>query len=121
MRVMIADDEPPARAVLRDLLRGRDGVELCAEVGDGRAAVEAIRTLRPELVFLDVQMPGLDGFDVLAELEPDATPQVVFVTAYDEFAVRAFEVHALDYLVKPFTDERFAAAFARTRTRSAGA
>jgi two-component system, LytTR family, response regulator len=117
MRIVIADDEPPARAVLRDLLTGRD-VEICAEVGDGEATVEAIRTLRPDLVFLDVQMPDLDGFEVLARLGLEPPPQVVFVTAYDEFAVRAFEVHALDYLVKPFTDERFEIAFARIRGRT---
>ena len=116
MRVVIADDEPPARAVLRELLTRR-GVEICAEVDRGDAAVEAIQTLRPDLVFLDVQMPDLDGFEVLARVGPAPAPLVVFVTAYDEFAVRAFEVHALDYLVKPFTDERFEMAFARARGR----
>jgi two-component system LytT family response regulator len=113
LRVVLADDEPPARAVLRDLLRVRANVELCAEATDGEATVEAIRTLRPDLVFLDIQMPDLDGFEVLHRIAPAPLPRVVFVTAYDEFAVRAFEVHALDYLVKPFTDARFDLAFAR--------
>jgi two-component system LytT family response regulator len=121
IRIVIADDEPPARAVLRDLLAGRDGVEVCAEVGDGDAAIDAIRALQPDLVFLDVQMPDRNGFDVLAALGPDCVPPaVVFVTAYDEFAVRAFEVHAVDYLVKPFTDARFENAFGRVRGRSGG-
>src|SRR5438128_1242454 len=80
-------------------------------------AIAAIRTARPDLVFLDIQLPDLDGFEVLSRLGPDATPQIVFVTAYDEFAVRAFEVHAVDYLVKPFSDARFDLAFARARSR----
>lgn len=117
VRVVIADDEPPARAVLRDLLLARDGVVLCAETGDGEATVAAVRTLRPDLVFLDIQMSDLDGFEVLTRLAPDPVPEVVFVTAYDELAVRAFEVHAVDYLVKPFTDERFEVALARARAR----
>jgi two-component system LytT family response regulator len=120
LRVVIADDEPPARAVLRELLRGRDGVELCGEAGDGAQAIDAIRTARPDLVFLDIQLPDLDGFEVLSRLAPDAAPQIVFVTAYDEFAVRAFEVHAVDYLVKPFSDARFDLAFARARSRRDG-
>lgn len=113
LRVVLADDEPPARAVLRDLLRVRANVELCAETAGGEATVEAIRTLSPDLVFLDIQMPDLDGFEVLHRLAGDRLPRIVFVTAYDEFAVRAFEVHALDYLVKPFTDARFELTFAR--------
>jgi two-component system LytT family response regulator len=120
IRIVIADDEPPALATLRELVLARDCVELCAACSDGADAVDAIRRLRPDLVFLDVQLPDLDGFSVLGELAPDPAPEVVFVTAYDEFAVRAFEVHAIDYLVKPFTDARFELAFARARARVRG-
>jgi two-component system LytT family response regulator len=118
LRVLIADDEPPARAVLRELLAGRPGIELCAEASDGAEAIDAIRSQRPDLVFLDIQLPDLDGFEVLQRVAPDVVPQVVFVTAYDEFAVRAFEVHALDYLVKPFSDARFDVALSRARSRA---
>lgn len=113
MRVVIVDDEPPARTVVRELLARHADIEVCGEAGDGAAAIESITALRPDLVFLDIQLPDRDGFSVLAELPRDIAPAVVFVTAFDDFAVRAFEVHALDYLVKPFTDERFAIALAR--------
>ena len=119
MRVVIVDDEPPARAVIRGLLAERSDIEICREAGDGAAALDAISTLRPDLVFLDVQLPDRDGFAVLSDLPSDIAPAVVFVTAFDDFAVRAFEVHALDYLVKPFTDERFAVALARAMQRGA--
>jgi two-component system LytT family response regulator len=118
LRVVIVDDEPPARAVLRELLTSRPDVALCGEADSGATAVTAIEALRPELVFLDVQLPDLDGFEVLTRIPRDAMPAIVFVTAYDEFAVRAFDVHAVDYLVKPFTDARFELAFARVRART---
>ena len=120
LRVVIVDDEPPARAVLRELLRGRAGIALCGEADSGATAVTAIETLRPELVFLDIQLPDLDGFEVLTRIPPDAMPAIVFVTAYDDFAVRAFDVHAVDCLVKPFTDARFELAFARVCARTRG-
>jgi two-component system, LytTR family, response regulator len=90
-------------------------VEIVGMIDNGPAAVEAIRTLRPDLVFLDVQMPGMTGLDVLAEIGPDDMPATIFVTAYDHYALKAFEVAALDYLVKPFDDERFEQAFVRAR------
>jgi two-component system LytT family response regulator len=119
LRVVIADDEPIARRGLRSMLV-ECGVLVLAEAGDGRSAVTAIERERPDAVFLDVQMPELTGFDVLAELRARSggattLPLVVFATAYDDFAVRAFEVHAVDYLVKPFTDVRVHAAVGRLR------
>lgn len=115
LRVAIADDEPTARATLHLLLGRHPDVEVVAECADGAATVEAVRARRPQLLFLDVQMPELDGFGVLAELTPEETPAVVFVTAYDAHALRAFEVQALDYLLKPFSDERFERALLRAR------
>ncbi|NKB88489.1 MAG: response regulator [Acidobacteria bacterium] len=112
MRVLIVDDEPPARRRLRRLVDAADGLDLVGEAGDGEEAVRAIDELAPDLVFLDVQMPGLDGFDVLAALE-SPLPAIVFVTAFDEYALRAFDVDAVDYLLKPFDDERFEEALAR--------
>jgi two-component system LytT family response regulator len=111
--VLIADDEPIARAGLRDLLAAHDWLECVGEAASGPAAVEAIDALRPELVFLDVQMPGLLGTDVLRRVEHQ--PFVVFTTAYAEHAVAAFELGALDYLLKPFGPERLAAALERVR------
>ena len=116
VRVAIVDDEPLARDCMRLALRGVPGVEIVAECGDGAAAVHAIRRQRPDIVFLDVQMPGLDGFGVLERIETSAMPVVVFVTAFDSHAIRAFEVHALDYVLKPFPDERLVAALDRART-----
>ncbi len=115
IRVLIADDEPPARGRLRHLLAASGGVELVAECASGSEAAAAIRSEKPDLVFLDVQMPDLDGFGVVAEVGPEAMPTVVFVTAYDQYALRAFEACALDYLLKPFDDERFAQVFERSR------
>ena len=117
LRVAIVDDEPPARARLRRLSRGQADVEIVAECGDGAAAVHAIESLQPDLVFLDVQMPELDGFEVLGALEVARLPAVIFVTAFDKYALRAFEVHALDYVVKPVDAERFARALAHARQR----
>ncbi|MGH8637211.1 MAG: LytR/AlgR family response regulator transcription factor [Burkholderiales bacterium] len=114
-RIIIADDEPLARARLRMLLGGESWVDLVAECADGTHAIAAIRELRPDLVFLDVQMPGATGFDVIEAIGPAHMPAVVFVTAYDRYALRAFDVCALDYLLKPFDRERFQQALGRAR------
>jgi two-component system LytT family response regulator len=115
IRVLVADDEPLARERLRTLLSGEDWLELVAECHDGMQAIEAIPRLQPDLVFLDVQMPGATGFDVISRVGPARMPLVVFVTAFDRYALRAFDVHALDYLLKPFDRERFQQAIARAR------
>lgn len=115
LRVLIVDDEPLAREGVRLLLAGDPALEIVGEAGSGDAALAAIQALDPDLVFLDVQMPEMDGFQVLAALPADRTPAIVFVTAYDRYALRAFEVHALDYLLKPFDDRRFADALARAK------
>ena len=117
MRVIIVDDEPLARAVLREHLAAHPEVAIVAECGNGFEAVKAIGELAPDLVFLDIQMPRLDGFEVV-ELAGTRT-HYVFVTAYDQFALRAFEVHAIDYLLKPFGRERLDAALAHARERLA--
>jgi two-component system, LytTR family, response regulator len=117
IRAIIADDEPLARRGVRQLLNPHRDVEVVAETRNGRETVRALRELQPELLFLDVQMPELDGFDVLREIGPQHMPAVIFVTAYDEFAVRAFDAHALDYLVKPLEESRFAEALERVRDR----
>jgi two-component system LytT family response regulator len=117
LRALIVDDETPARANLKALLRRHADIELLAECDSGTAALEAVRTLRPDLLFLDIQMPECDGFDVLEMLGGEIPPAVVFVTAYDQYALRAFDVGALDYLLKPYSDERFNTALARARER----
>jgi two-component system LytT family response regulator len=114
-RVLIADDEPLARERLRTLLGAEDWVEVVAECQNGTEAVDSIARLQPDLVFLDVQMPGATGFDVIDAVGPDRMPLVVFVTAFDKYALRAFDVHALDYLLKPFDRERFGQALGRAR------
>lgn len=113
VRCVIADDEPPARRLLKRFLDDRDDIVVAAEAGSGREAVDAIRLASPDVVFLDVSMPELNGFEVLASLPADEAPLVVFVTAYDEYAVRAFEVNAVDYLLKPFDRNRVHAAVDR--------
>lgn len=115
IRTIIVDDEPPAREAVRSLLASDPDIAIISEHADGRSALDAIRTTRPELLLLDIQMPELDGFGVLRQLEPDEVPVVVFTTAYDQHALRAFEVHALDYLLKPFNDGRFHEAIARAK------
>jgi two-component system LytT family response regulator len=115
LRVVLVDDEPLARAVIREYLKAHPGVEVIAECGNGFEAVKAVTDLSPDLMFLDVQMPKLDGFEVL-ELIGRSVP-VVFTTAFDTYALRAFEVHAVDYLLKPFDEARFAEALSRARTR----
>ncbi|MGD9099727.1 MAG: response regulator, partial [Anaerolineae bacterium] len=104
MRTLIVDDESPARERLRRLLSSIEGVELVGEADSGLRAVEMIEREKPDLVLLDIQMPGLDGFEVIETLHDP--PSVIFVTAYDEYAIRAFEVNALDYLLKPFSRTR---------------
>jgi len=115
IRALVVDDEPPARQRIVDLLARIDDVEVAGECGDGRTAVSRIEELRPDLLFLDVQMPRLDGFGVLGQVAAEARPTTVFVTAYDRYALRAFEEHALDCLLKPFSDERFAETLERAR------
>ena len=117
IRAVIADDEPLARRGIRQLLASQRDVDVVGEGRNGRETLHLVRTLRPDLLFLDVQMPEPDGFGVLAALDPSAIPAVIFVTAYDEFAVRAFRAHALDYLVKPIEEARFVEALQRTRDR----
>ena len=119
LRAVIVDDEPLARDAVRLALARAVDVEVVAECGDGEAAVRAIQAHEPDLVFLDVQMPGLDGFDVIERIGEARMPGVVFVTAYDEHALRAFEVHALDYVLKPFDDARFADVLRHARLRLA--
>jgi two-component system LytT family response regulator len=116
-RVLIADDEAPARRLLRSCLARHDDVEIIGEAENGLEAVDAIRSLEPQLVLLDVQMPGLTGFEVIEAIGADAMPAVIFATAYDEFALQAFDVHAVDYLLKPFSRERFDVAFDRAQAR----
>jgi two-component system LytT family response regulator len=115
VRVLIADDEPLARQRLEDLLRPLPGAEVVGTAADGDEAVEEIRRLRPDLVFLDVQMPGKTGVEVVREVGPERMPVTIFVTAYDRFALQAFELAAVDYLLKPYDDERFEQAFERAR------
>ena len=115
IRVLLADDEPLARRRLLRFLRAEPDVEVVAECADGQAAVAALHEHAVDVALLDVQMPDLSGLEVVAAVEPARLPVVVFVTAFDEYAVRAFEVHALDYLLKPVTAARFQAAFARAR------
>lgn len=115
LRVAIVDDEPLARDCMRLALRGAADVTVVAECANGVEAVEAIERDGPDVVFLDVQMPGLDGFGVIDRIGAEAMPLVVFVTAFDAHAIRAFEVHAMDYVLKPFADERFLAALERAR------
>jgi len=117
IRTLIVDDEPLARERIRSLAQREADLEIVAECSDGSEAVAAIRKHKPDLIFLDVQMPELDGFGVVEQIERGAMPAVVFVTAHDRFALRAFEVHALDYLLKPFDSERFKEALQRARDR----
>lgn len=119
LRCIIVDDEPPARQLLRLMLRDQANVELVAECATGPQAVLGIREHRPDLVFLDIQMPQQDGFQVLQELSPGEFPAVIFVTAYDRYAVKAFEMNAIDYLLKPFDEERLSTAIDRARDRLA--
>lgn len=116
IRTLIVDDEALARERIRDMISSDSEIEIIAECVNGREAIEAIQELSPDLLFLDVEMPGIDGFGVLEALPPARIPTVIFVTAYDQYAVRAFEVYALDYLLKPFDQERFNKAIERAKT-----
>jgi two-component system, LytTR family, response regulator len=115
IRTIIADDEHLARKKLRVLLESEPGMQVVAECQDGQQAVSAIQTHRPDLLLIDIRMPDIDGFQVLKQIAPDEMPVVVFTTAYDQFAIRAFEAHALDYLLKPFDRERLHHAVERAR------
>jgi two-component system, LytTR family, response regulator len=115
LRALIVDDEPLARDGMRLMLRAMPDVDIVGEAGDGVAAVRAIATLRPDVVLLDIQMPGMSGFDVLAQTAAEHLPLIVFVTAYDEHALKAFAVHAFDYLLKPVNRERLTEAMSRVR------
>jgi two-component system LytT family response regulator len=115
IRTLVVDDEPIARERVLSLLQQEDDVEVIGECGDGAQAVSAIQHHAPDLVFLDVQMPGVDGFGVIEAVGTEKMPTVIFVTAYDEYALRAFEVHALDYLLKPFGRDRFQEALTHVR------
>jgi two-component system LytT family response regulator len=117
LRILVVDDEPLGRRRVLDLLEDQPDAEVIGTAADGAAAVEAIRTSAPDLVFLDVQMPRMSGLDVLREIGPSGMPATIFVTAYDEYALHAFDSAAVDYLVKPFRDDRFEEAFRRARRR----
>lgn len=117
MRILIIDDEAPARQRIAELLQREERITSIHEAADGRTAVSAIRSLNPDLVFLDVQMPELDGIEVVESIGYAQMPFTIFVTAYERHAIAAFEANALDYLLKPFSDERFQAAIARARMR----
>ena len=117
LRVIVVDDEALARTLLRELLAAHQDVEIIAECGNGFEAVKAVTEKKPDLLLLDIQMPKLDGFDVLELIGSDVP--VIFVTAYDQYAIKAFQVHAVDYLLKPFGAERLAEALARARSRIA--
>jgi two-component system LytT family response regulator len=117
IRTLIVDDEPLARQRVRTLLEADPDIAVVGECADGRQAVAELRSLRPDLVFLDVQMPVLDGFGVLEALAGGPVPVVIFITAHDRYALKAFEVHALDYLLKPFDRDRFSAALERAKAR----
>ena len=119
IRALIVDDEEPARELLRVFLARWPEVMIVGEAGDGRTAIEMTRRLLPDIVFLDVQMPRLSGFDVVSALDPESLPLIVFVTAFDQYALRAFEVSACDYLLKPFDADRFATTVRRVLARRA--
>lgn len=120
LRVVVTDDEPLARVALRRALEDLGDVEVVAECENGREAIDAVTRHRPDLLFLDIEMPEMPGFDVVEQLPLEDTPVVVFVTAYDEYALRAFDVRALDYLVKPVSDERLRETLERVRLQRAG-
>ena len=120
IRALIVDDEPLARRRIKSLLAHDSSVEVIGECSDGFKAVTAISELTPDLVFLDVQMPAMDGFEVIKTIGPERMPTVIFVTAYDQYALKAFEVNALDYLLKPFDRSRFQKTLERAKTMISG-
>jgi two-component system LytT family response regulator len=115
IRTLIVDDESLARERIREMLEADPQIEAVGDCANGKEAIEAIAKLKPDLIFLDVEMPGIDGFEVLESLDPASMPVVIFVTAYDQYAVRAFEIYALDYLLKPFDRERFEKSVTRAK------
>jgi two-component system LytT family response regulator len=117
IRVLVVDDEYHARRGMRALLEDESDVEVVGEASSGKSAIESIRHLRPDVVFLDITMPDRSGLEVVGNLGTDRMPQVVFVTAYDQYAVKAFEANAIDYVLKPFSDDRFRAAMGRARNK----
>lgn len=117
IRVLVVDDEPLARRGIRQLLESEKDFEIAGEAANGREAISAIQKLAPDLVFLDIQMPLLDGFSFVEKVGAEVLPEIVFVTAYDEHAIRAFEINALDYLLKPIDAERFQKTLNRVRER----
>ena len=117
VRVMIVDDEPLARSAIKLLLKGDAEIEVISEAGSGPEAVKLINMSAPDLLFLDIQMPGMNGFEVLEKINVESIPAIVFVTAFDQYALRAFEVHALDYLLKPFDDARFEKALRQAKAQ----
>jgi two-component system LytT family response regulator len=121
IRALIVDDEPLARARIRRFLASEKDVEIVGESGDGNAAVDAVQRLKPDLMFLDIQMPETAGFQVIEQLAGDHMPVVIFVTAYNQYAIQAFDVHAIDYLLKPYTRDRFARALDRARKQLSNA
>jgi two-component system LytT family response regulator len=119
LRVLIVDDERPARQKVRRILAGDEGVEAVFEAPDGLRAIEMIRAEDPDVVFLDIEMPGVDGFGVVEALSPESRPHIVFVTAFDQYAVRAFDTYAVDYVLKPYDVGRLRTALGRVRERAA--
>src|SRR4051812_31556027 len=117
IRVLIVDDEPLARRTIRALLAGDPEIEVVGECGSGPEAVDFIRRDPPDLLFLDIQMPGMNGFEALSKVEHERIPAIIFVTAFDQYALKAFEVHALDYLLKPFSDRRFEEALQQAKSQ----
>ena len=115
MKVLIVDDEPPARELIRNFLAGIRDIEIVGECSNGFEALKAVQETRPDLIFLDVQMPKIDGFELLEVLDP--TPEIIFCTAFDQYAIRAFELNAVDYLLKPFSGERLEQAVKKARQR----
>lgn len=121
LKAIVVDDEPLARRGLRLRLEAMQGVEIVAECGNGREALEQVRILHPDVVFVDIQMPGINGLQLVQQLAEGELPQIVFVTAYDQYAVEAFEVNAVDYVLKPIEEERLAMALTRVREKIASA
>ncbi len=117
IKTLIVDDEPLARRTIRDLLATDPEIEIIGECGNGLETVRFIRRQLPDLLFLDIQMPGMNGFEALSKIEHERIPAIVFVTAFDNYALKAFELHALDYLLKPFTDKRFEEALRQAKTQ----
>lgn len=116
IKTLIVDDEPLARRTIRDLLADDSEIEIIGECGSGPDAINFIQNQIPDLLFLDIQMPGMNGFEVLSGIEHERIPAIIFVTAFDQYALKAFEVHALDYLLKPFSDERFRQALSQAKS-----